>query len=194
MKINFVTTNSYKFQVARDTLSKNKNKDIELVQYDIETPEIQEDTVEKVAANSALWVSKEINQTAVAMDVGFCIETLGGFPGPFIKFVNKWLQPNDILSLMRDKKNRKAYFIDALACARPSGDVVVFTEKTEGTIVNVEELADVDWTMDAIFIPNGFSKTLAEMSDEEKNEVWSGSAWSKLAEYIAKASDKSDFA
>lgn len=184
MRINYVTTNSYKFELARKFFEDVEG--IELVQYDQETPEIQEDSVEKIAASSALWAAKEIGEPAVAMDVGFCINALNGFPGPFVKYINKWLQPNDILRLMDGKEDRSAYFVDALAYATPDGKTKVFTVKTEGIIVRAEGLPDTDWTVDAVFVPNGYTKTLAEMDEAEKSRVWSsGSIWEQLHKGLA---------
>jgi len=184
MKINYVTTNAYKFQNAQRFFSELKDKDVELIQYDLETPEVQEESVEVVAKSSAQWVTRQIGQAAVSMDVGFCIETLKGFPGPFLKFINNWLQPNDMLNLMKGKENRKAYFIDALAYATPGGETKVFVVKTAGVIIDADTLPDTDWTIDAVFIPEGHTKTLAEMDDEEKNSVWSGGLWSQLVDYL----------
>ena len=184
MKINYVTTNSYKFQNAQRFFTALGDKDIELIQYDIETPEVQEESVERVAASSASWVAKQISQPAVSLDVGFCIEELQGFPGPFIKFINKWLQPNDILKLMSGKQDRSAYFIDALAYATPDGKTKVFVIKTPGKIIDADMVADTDWTADAVFIPDGHEKTLAVMDEEEKNSVWTGSLWTQLVEYL----------
>ena len=187
MRINYVTTNAYKFKNAQRFFANLKNEDIELVQYDLETPEVQEPSVEAVAQHSALWVAKQIGQPAVAMDVGFCVESLNGFPGPFIKFVNTWLQPNDMLHLMQGKENRRAYYIDALAYATPDGEVKVFTVKTSGMIIDATELPNTDWTMDAVFIPDGHSKTLTAMDEDERNSVWTGNLWKQLVEYLAAA-------
>lgn len=191
MKINYVTTNAYKFQNAQRFFASLGDKDVELVQFDLETPEVQEDSVEKVAESSATWVSKQINQAAASMDVGICINALGGFPGPFLKFINIWLQPNDILNLMRGKDDRSAFFIDALAYATPDGAVRVFTVKTEGTIIDAPSIPDTDWTIDAVFIPAGHTKTLATMDEEEKNSVWTGGLWNQLVEYLEDVSTRS---
>jgi XTP/dITP diphosphohydrolase len=178
--VNFVTTNSYKFEVAQkffQTLPKDK---FTLVQYDIDTPEIQNESVEAIARQSAIWVSRQIGELAVASDVGFYINALGGFPGPFVKYANKWLRPNDVLNTMRSHEDRSAYFIDALALASPDGTCDVFTTKTNGIIINDESMPDTKWTMDAIFVPDGHSKTLTAMDEEENNSVWDDEAWHQL--------------
>ena len=182
--VNFVTTNNYKFEVAQQFFNSISEENFNLVKYDIETPEIQNESVEEIARHSALWVSKQIGELAVSSDVGFHINALGGFPGPFIKYANKYLRPNDVLNLMGPYEDVSAYFIDALAIASPNGDSEVFVTKTAGVIINERTVPDSKWTMDAIFIPEGHSKTLAAMDDDEKDSVWTDEAWHKLTNHL----------
>ena len=51
---------------------------IELRQYATDTPEIQADTVEAVALQSAEWVAKRLKQPVVVADAGLAIHTLNG--------------------------------------------------------------------------------------------------------------------
>ena len=87
-KVNFITTNSYKFEVARQFFARLPENEFSVVQYDIETPEVQDDSEERIAEQSAIWVSRQLGELAVASDVGFRIDSLGGFPGPFVKYAN----------------------------------------------------------------------------------------------------------
>lgn len=183
-KINFVTTNSYKFEVAQQFFARLPENDFTVVQYDIETPEIQDDSEAKIAEQSALWVSRQLGELAIASDVGFRIDSLGGFPGPFVKYANNWLQPNDVLNLMRSHSDRSARFVDVLAVATPEGESKVFVTETPGSIVDAETVPDIKWTMDAVFIPEGHTKTLAEMDDEEKDAVWSDEGWNDLTKHL----------
>jgi non-canonical purine NTP pyrophosphatase (RdgB/HAM1 family) len=119
------------------------------------------------------------------MDVGFYIEALNGFPGPFVKYVNEWLSQEDVIRLMQGKASRKAYFKDALAIAYPDGSTKVFTSKTAGTIAESVDLANTKWTMNSLFIPDGYSKTLGSMSDDEQTRFWDdGRTWSQLTDFL----------
>jgi len=184
--INFVTTNTHKFEVARNTIDRLSNGELELAHYDIETPEIQDESEAEIARNSALWVSRKIGGLAVSSDVGFHINSLGGFPGPFVKYANKWLQPNDILNMLREHDDRTAFFVDALALALPDGECHTFVSKTQGVIIDTNEVPDIKWTMDAIFVPDGHSKVLAEMSEGEEQAVWGDEPWLQLTKYLIK--------
>ncbi len=183
-KINFVTTNSYKFEVAQQFFARLPENEFTVVQYDIETPEVQDDSEGRIAEQSALWVSRQLGELSVASDVGFRIDSLGGFPGPFVKYANNWLQPNDVLNMMRPHADRSARFVDVLAVATPEGESKVFVTETPGTIVDAESVPDIKWTMDAVFIPEGHTKTLAEMDDEEKDAVWSDEGWHELTKHL----------
>ena len=183
-KINFVTTNAYKFEVAQKFFSTISDKAFELVQYDIEAPEIQDESEQEIARQSAIWVSRQLGEHAISSDVGFHIKSLGGFPGPFVKYANKWLQPNDVLNAMRPYTDRSAHFVDVLALASPDGASHTFTSKTPGTILEAESIPNIKWTMDALFVPEGYSKTLAEMSDDEQDAVWGNGAWDALTRHL----------
>lgn len=185
--VNFVTTNQYKFELTQKYFEKHSSDRFTLVQYDLETPEIQDESEEMIASHSALWVSQQLGQMAIASDVGFHINTLNGFPGPFVKYANKWLRPNDILNMMRSHTNRTAFFVDVLALATPEGECKTFVTRTMGKIVDAEQIANVDWTMDALFIPDGHSGTLHSMDDDERDSVWSNDAWDQLIALLDKA-------
>src|SRR3989344_556765 len=111
-EIIFVTGNKYKFRVAQKSLMGSGFK---LVQKKLETPEIQSDLVEEVSAFSAKWAANILKKPVVVSDGGCYIEALNGFPGPFIKYINKWLSAGDLLNLMKGKKNRRVFWRDCLA-------------------------------------------------------------------------------
>lgn len=183
MKINFVTTNTLKFEIARSYLSKLAG-DCELVQYSIDTPEIQDNSVEQIAIRSAFWAVKETGEACVKTDVGFFIEELKGFPGPFVKYVNEWLSQEDVIRLMHGKLNRNAYFKDSMAIAFPDGSSSVFTTKVIGRLADAPDPNNQRWTMNSLFIPKGYDRTLGSMSDDEQGKFWENGLWPQLIEYL----------
>lgn len=184
MKINFITTNTLKFEIAKAFFDQH-TEEFELVQYAVDTPEIQSDSVEKIAEQSALWATKEIGEPCIKLDVGFFIESLGGFPGPFVKYVNDWLSQDDILRLMQGQTDRTAYFKDALAFVKPDGSVKVFTSKASGSLAMQADINNTKWTMNSLFIPDGYTKTLGSMSDAEQNDYWRDGIWTQLVDYLS---------
>lgn len=184
MKINFVTTNTLKFEIAREYLA-GRAGEFELAQFAIDTPEIQDTSVKEIALQSARWAAEQTGESCVKLDVGFCIEVLDGFPGPFVKYVNDWLTQDDLLRLMHGKANRRAYFEDALAIAHPDGSSKVFTEKSWGSLATKGDSKNTKWPVNSLFIPEGHSKTLSAMSDTEQNVYWRDGLWPQLADYLA---------
>lgn len=189
MKINFVTTNKLKFEIA-EAFFENLSGDYELVQYAIDTPEIQDTSVEEIARQSALWAAKETNEPSIKMDVGFFITALNGFPGPFVKYINDWLTQDNILKMMEEYTDRSAYFEDALAIAYPDGSSRVFVNKTLGSLTKQKDLNNTKWPANLLFIPDGLNQTLGSMTDEDQNKFWSDGNWPKLIEFLEEAEHK----
>ena len=183
MRINFITTNTLKFEIAQAFFQK-LDGDYELKQYAIDTPEIQDNSVEAIARQSALWAANQTGVPCIKMDVGFYIEALNGFPGPFVKYVNEWLSQDDILRLVKTKNNRNAYFEDALAIAYPDGTAKVFSHKSGGVLSESVDLKHPKWTMYSLFIPKGHSHTLGSMSDDEQKQYWGDGSWPKLIQFL----------
>ena len=187
-KIIFVTGNVYKFQVAEKTI---QGGNIKLIQKKLETPEIQSESVEEVAAFSAMWAADVFKKPVVVSDGGCYIETLKGFPGPFIKYINAWLSANDLLVVMKGKKNRKVTWKDCLAYCEPGEKPKTFVCYFEGTIAQkagkVIFRKEYGW-IDFLFIQTGHSKTLSELPMEEYLGFWSNpkkyDSWERLVKYL----------
>lgn len=182
--IYFVTTNDYKFHLAKTAFDHVAKGEYKLVQAKIETPEIQSVDSAEIALYSAKWTSERLGKTTVVSDVAFEIMSLNGFPGPFVKYINSWLQPDNILQMMKGQANREACYVDVLACATPIGKSFAATDVTLGRIVDSLHVPDYKWTVDTLFMPEGHTKTLSEMSDEEKDKVWQSNSWLKIVEFI----------
>lgn len=182
MNITFITGNSKKVESAQNTLGVFG---INVLQEKIETPEIQDTDICKVAEYSAKFAAEKLNKIVIKVDVGFEIEFLNGFPGPFSKFINEWLSPEQILKLLGNSQNRNAKFIDVVAYCEPGKDPISFLAETKGTIAT-EASGENGWGLDKIFIPFEHKVTLASLSDPERIKVWNTDHWINLAHYLIK--------
>ena len=117
-QITFITGNKGKFEEAQKIFS---GSEIELLQESYDTPEIQSEDTKEIAQFSAKYVGSELRKPLFVMDRGFYIEGLNGFPGPFIKYINNWLAPEQVLSLLGDNKNRKACWVTSIGIYIPRG-------------------------------------------------------------------------
>lgn len=182
MQVNFVTGNQYKFENAARYF--NRLEGYDLVQLDLDTPEIQADTSEEIAMSSAIWAAKEKNEPCVKMDVSFHIEALRGFPGPYIKQINKWLTAEDMQRLLGTEENRRACFLLSLAIAWPDEQVESFTHRVDGTLASRKMQTAAGWVIDTLFVPEGFQKPLSELEKSQTEKVWGDGPWPQLINYL----------
>lgn len=179
-KIHLVTGNPKKVLVAKEALAKYG---IDVDQVDIETPEIQAETTDEIVKYSAKYAAEKSGKAVIKGDFGFYIEALNGFPGPFVKFINKWLTAEELIRLYKDKENKRAHVLNALGFCTPGSEPVVFVTKTEGILLT-EASGDNGNPVDALFVPDGFDKTIASMSQEEYIKLWDNDRFERLSQYL----------
>ena len=184
--ITFVTGNQFKFEIAQKVL---ESRGITLLREKIETPEIQSTNVAEIASFSAKWACEKLGKAVALTDAGYYIETLNGFPGPFIKYINQWLTAEDILRLMNGKTNRKVTVKGCLAYCEPGEEAVTFPSEVFGEIseraIKTEKTGSTP--INAIFIPNGYDKVESEISHEDMVKFWAGveNYWNTLADHLS---------
>ncbi len=167
MKVTFVTGNIGKWEIGRDIFAKYG---LELAQAKIETPEIQSLDVTEVATYSAQYAAKKLNTPVIKSDVGYYIPALGGFPGPFIKYINQTLSDKDLLRLMKDVKDRSMIIRECLAFATPDGFTKCLVHEQKTTIA--EKSDGVGSSIDKVMILDGFTKTRGASDSKEVAEFW----------------------
>ncbi|WP_094228137.1 XTP/dITP diphosphatase [Methanolobus psychrotolerans] len=164
-KIVFVTGNKGKFREVKDILA---SKGFEVVQNTDGYPELQEDTLEPIAAYGAKWASSKLGLPVIVDDSGLFINALNGFPGPYSAFVEKNLGNSRVLKVMEGETERSAVFKSVIGYCEPGGEPLTFTGTVKGNIA-FEELGAGGFGYDPIFDYNG--KTFGELGDEVKNKV-----------------------
>lgn len=179
-RIFLVTGNQKKLLVAKHALEKY---DIEVEQLNLDTPEIQSEVTEEVAKYSVRYAAELTGKPVIKGDVGFCIESLKGFPGPFVKYINKWISAKKLAYLYENEINRKAYFIDALGYCEPGKEPVCFVTKSHGEMIDIPR-GDNGVMVDSLFVPEGMNKTLAELTHEETMRYWDNDRFEQLADYL----------
>ena len=167
MKINFVTGNSWKWEIGRDIFAQYG---LELVQANMETPEIQASDVRDVATYSAQYAAQVLGEPVIKSDVGYYITALNGFPGPFIKYINQMLTEDDLLNLMKGIKDRSMVARECLAYAEPNGFTKCFVHEQHMTVA--EKADGVGNSIDKIMILDGFTKTKGASDLKEVADFW----------------------
>lgn len=169
MKIIYVTGNNLKFEILKKSF---EGSHINLIQKQLDTPEIQSVDVRDVAIYSAKWASKKLNSAVIVTDAGFYINSLKGFPGPYIKYINNWLSSEEILRMLEDKDDRGICIRECLAYCSKDGEVKTFEHEIKGEITKKVKYKKGS-SIDRIVIPKGLNCTLSELTQEEAVIFWS---------------------
>jgi len=157
----FVTTNDNKFRFFSSCFTV---KGWSLVQKKVKIPEIQAYSTRIIAARSAEFAADQLNLPVVKEDVGLFIESLGGFPGPFLKQIEKWLSIDDFQKLLANNDRNPAYWEYSVAFALPGKEAKVFTTKHQGTMA-YKAKGISGCISDKLFVPKNERRTIAEMLD-----------------------------
>jgi len=136
-------------------------------------------TFEENAQLKAKTIFDKTGKNIFADDSGLVIEALDGAPGVYsARYAGTGKDEDNIA-----KANRKAYFI-SIFCLILDGKEYFFEGRVNGTIAT-EIMGDNGFGYDPIFIPDGFSKSFAQMSPEEKNAIsHRGKAVEKLNDFL----------
>ena len=167
-KILFLTGNPHKKEIAETVLSLYG---LEVETRDIDLEEIQETSIEKIAAWSALQGAKKLNMPVIKTDVGFSIDALNGFPGAFGKYVFPQVGTEGLLRMMKDKENRHATSTEVLAFATPDGYTKTWTKVQDLEILT--EPKGSGSIMDQLMVVMGeHAVNYGSISHEEKMAWW----------------------
>lgn len=180
LRVRIVTGNRHKFLEASTILAEYG---VRAVQDRRGKVEIQSDSLEEVVRYALHLFSPE-NEPIVVEDAGLFIDSLRGFPGPYSSFVYRTIGVKGVLKLMKGVKDRRARFVSAVGTLTPSGEIMVFTGISHGSIA-MEPRGSMGFGFDPIFVPEGCERTFAEMGVEEKNAFsHRAKAFKKLAEWL----------
>jgi XTP/dITP diphosphohydrolase len=158
---------------------------VENVSLDIK--EVQSLDVSEVAREKALVAYRALGVPVVVDDTGMSIAALRGLPGALVVWFLDTIGPEGILRLMREVEDRRASVSTCIGYCDGS-DLQLFEGVIHGTI-SAEMRGTNGFGYDPIFIPNGQSKTYAEMTADEKNSVSMRSiALSKLKTFLLQKS------
>lgn|SRR5690606_32039033 len=153
----------------------------------VELPETHE-TLEENALEKAAYVYENTGLNALADDSGLEVEALNGAPGVYsarYAGVHGDAEANmaKLLGELKGIENRKACFKTVLALIL-NGNKFEFKGEIWGQITE-NKRGTAGFGYDPIFIPDGYDKTFAEMSPEEKNSISHRSiAVQKLVDFL----------
>ena len=170
-KILIGTHNKGKFKEIAYLISK-KYKKISPVSLKIKSPK---ETGKSFISNSKLKVSffsKFVDYPVISDDSGLCINILNNKPGIYSarlakkygSFINAM---KFILIKMKNKKNRRAFFVCSLSYKNKKGKIISVEGKLKGNI-SQKILGKKGFGYDPIFIPLGEKLTFGQMLKSKK--------------------------
>lgn len=181
-KINYVTGNKVKFAYAKEKL---KKYGIELVQIKLDIPEIQSNEKFEIAIDKAKKAYGLLKEPLFVTDAFWEIESLNGFPGAYMKYINDWLSADDFINLMKAHKNRYARVTDSIVYIDKKG-IKKYFEVFTGEIANEKysgkkKLKDsTGW--DYVFIRDG--KYLGEYHGSARELKSEKDIWSEFSKFL----------
>jgi len=163
-EIIFVTTNKGKIASAQEYLKTTK-----LIPCEAELIEPRSDDIKEIAREKVIQAYNIVKSPCIALDAGFFIKELKGFPRAYVNHALDTIGIEGILKLMEDKDNRECEFRSCLAYYDGT-HMEFFESSSHGTLS--EKVRGIHshkkWSdLWYIFIPDHFHKTLAEFSEED---------------------------
>lgn len=189
-KLVFATNNPHKLEEIRAILgSKLEILSLADIGCDADIPETAE-TLEGNALIKAHYVYDNYKLDCFADDTGLEVDALHGLPGVHTA---RYAYPDrhdpeanmiKLLEALRENNDRNARFRTVIALIE-KGKEHLFEGVVEGVIAR-EKSGTQGFGYDPVFIPEGNSKTFAELGEDIKNTIsHRARAIQKLAEYLA---------
>lgn len=159
---------------------------------DMNLPDVEETgkTFEENSLLKSRTIAKLVNMPCLADDSGLCVDVLNGAPGvysaryapnrDFDKGMEKLLAEME----KSPNKSRNAHFSCVISLAWPDGQYKVFAGQVDGKIA-FHKMGAGGFGYDPLFVPEGFTSSFAQMSQEEKNKIsHRGRAVEKLKDFL----------
>ncbi len=179
MKLIIASNNAHKIYEIKKILSGKFDEILSLREAGI-VHETEEDgrTFLENAEKKAREIAMISGECALADDSGICVDALNGAPGIYsARFAatdgtNASDTENNALLLkkLEGKSDRSAHYTAAIALVYPDGRVVTAEGYMYGKIIDTPR-GTRGFGYDPLFVPTGEERTVAEMTDEEKNSI-----------------------
>ena len=164
--IRFVTTNEGKFREVAEML---RAHGLDVERLDRSYPEIQADRLEDVVTYALRVLAVEVDDDFFIDDSGLFVDALHGFPGAYSSHAYRTIGMAGLLCLMDGEDRRGARFETVIGLHRHGESRFVHGE-CRGTLTR-EPRGHGGFGFDPIFVPEGHTRTFAEMGTDEKNAV-----------------------
>jgi len=157
----FITGNKDKLREIRELLPNVQGIDLDLC-------EIQEIDAKRIIRAKLAEAQRGHTGAFIVEDTSLYLDEMNGLPGPLVKWFVKSIGIDGIYKLTEAFNSARATARTLIGYADEDRSVHFFEGAISGTLVPPRGINGFGW--DAIFQPDGYEKTFAEMLPEEKNQ------------------------
>ncbi len=189
MKLIFATHNTHKFEEVKLLMPKHiELASLTMIGCHDEIPETGT-TLEENARIKAVFVTKNYGYPCFSDDTGLLVDALNGAPGVYTaRYGGEQKDANTnmdkLLTELQQVSNRKAHFKTAIAL-NTINKSYLFEGTVYGQIITTK-MGSEGFGYDPIFMPDGYSKTFAELPLSVKNTIsHRGKAIQKLINFLS---------
>ena len=174
MRLIIASNNKHKIYEIKKMLGGKFSEILSLAEAGIthETVEDGETFLEN-AFKKAREIAEISGAASLADDSGICVDALDGAPGVYsARFSGGDDEDNNrlLLEKLSGKTNRGAHYTCAMALVYPDGKEISAEGYMYGEITDTPR-GERGFGYDPLFIPTGEHRTVAQMTDEEKNAI-----------------------
>jgi XTP/dITP diphosphohydrolase len=191
MQLCFATNNAHKLDELRLLVGSKINiQSLHDIGCKADIPETG-NTLQANSLQKATYIKERYALNCFADDTGLEVDFLNGAPGVLsARYAGEPVDSSKnmalLLSNLENTSDRKARFKTVITLLLEEKPPIYFEGVVEGRITK-KPYGKTGFGYDPIFIPNGFSRTFAEMTANEKNGIsHRGKAVRKLIEFLNK--------
>ena len=178
-KLTFITGNQAKAKYLSDYFH------IPVDHIKLDLPEIQSTDLKTIVEDKAKRAFEIVKSPVIVEDVSLVFHEMKALPGPLIKWFLETLGNEGLCQLVSGFKNKQATAEVMFAICDETG-VNTFSGSIQGSIADIPR-GEMGFGWDPVFIPDGYDKTWAEMTDDEKHETSMRKiALEKMSGFLAK--------
>lgn len=176
MKLIIASNNKHKIYEIKKILGEKFSEILSLKEAGIDHETIEDgSTFLENARKKATEIAEISGCVSLADDSGICIDYLGGEPGVFSarwsgEHGNDEANNDLLLKKLYGVSDRGAHYTCAMVLAYPDGRLIEAEGYLYGNITH-ERRGSRGFGYDPLFVPDGEERTVAEMTDDEKNAI-----------------------
>lgn len=179
MKLIIASNNKHKAHEIKEILKGKFDEILTLREAGVDHETVEDgDTFMANSLKKAREIAGITGSAALADDSGLCVDYLDGAPGIFSARYSGESDPalrdraniDLLLTNLSGVENRSAHFTCAMALVYPNGVEITAEGYMNGSILDAP-MGDGGFGYDPVFLPDGENRSVAQLSEDEKNSI-----------------------